>query len=64
MPFAPSGSAQYIGQESLIRKLKIAVQAAKSRNEPVDHTLLHGPPGLGKTTLAHVVATRWGRIFT
>ncbi|HEX4124962.1 MAG TPA: Holliday junction branch migration DNA helicase RuvB [Tepidisphaeraceae bacterium] len=47
---------QYIGQDSLIRKLRIAVKAAKGRKEPVDHVLLHGPPGLGKTTLAHVVA--------
>src|SRR5436189_6139176 len=52
----PTRFEQYIGQEQLIRKLRIAVQAAKSRNEPVDHTLLHGPPGLGKTTLAHVIA--------
>ena len=47
---------QYIGQETLIRRLKIAVDAAKGRKEPVEHVLLHGPPGLGKTTLAHVIA--------
>jgi Holliday junction DNA helicase RuvB len=47
---------QYIGQDALIRKLQIAVKAAKGRKEPVDHVLLHGPPGLGKTTLAHVGA--------
>ncbi|HEX4052738.1 MAG TPA: Holliday junction branch migration DNA helicase RuvB [Tepidisphaeraceae bacterium] len=52
----PKNFLQYIGQETLIRRLKIAVSAAKGRKEPVEHVLLHGPPGLGKTTLAHVIA--------
>ena len=52
----PQRFSQYVGQATLIRKLGIAVKAAKGRKEPVEHTLLHGPPGLGKTTLAHVIA--------
>src|SRR5688572_9303976 len=52
----PQRFAQYIGQPTLIRRLKIAVEAAVARGDPVDHVLLHGPPGLGKTTLAHVIA--------
>ncbi len=47
---------EYIGQERIKANLEIAIAAARLRGEPLDHTLLHGPPGLGKTTLANIVA--------
>lgn len=56
----PTGIDEYVGQEELIERLRIAIQAARSRNEPCEHALFHGPPGLGKTTLAHLIANEMG----
>ena len=56
----PQKLDQYIGQEKAKNNLKIFIEAAKTRNEPLDHVLLYGPPGLGKTTLSTIIANEMG----
>jgi Holliday junction DNA helicase RuvB len=60
----PESLADYVGQPQIVETLQIAVQAARMRQEPVDHVLFHGPPGLGKTTLAHIIANETGGKLT
>jgi Holliday junction DNA helicase RuvB len=60
----PETIADYVGQEKTVETLRIAIEAAGLRNEPIDHVLFHGPPGLGKTTLAHIIANETGGQLT
>jgi Holliday junction DNA helicase RuvB len=56
----PRRLAEYVGQEKIKDNLRIAIAAAQQRSEPLDHVLLYGPPGLGKTTLAYIIAAEMG----
>ena len=59
----PLQFGDFSGQLKVVENLKVFVEAAKYRGEPLDHTLLHGPPGLGKTTLSNIDSQRTGRGF-
>jgi Holliday junction DNA helicase RuvB len=56
----PKSFKEYVGQDRLKSNLKLSIDAAKKRQEPIDHVLLYGPPGLGKTTMATVIANEMG----
>jgi len=60
----PDHLTEYVGQKEVVETLSIAIEAATLREEPLDHVLFHGPPGLGKTTLAHIIANEMGGNIT
>lgn len=60
----PQSLSEFVGQKAACERLQVLMTAAKQRNEPMGHTLLYGPPGLGKTTLAHVIAKTMGTSLT
>ena len=60
----PDSLSDYVGQVEVVETLKIAIEASTQRMEPIDHILFHGPPGLGKTTLAYIISNEMGGNFT
>jgi Holliday junction DNA helicase RuvB len=56
----PQSLDEYVGQERMRESLRICIEAAKNRGEPLDHAIFYGPPGLGKTTIAHIIAREMG----
>ena len=60
----PERLSEYVGQPQVVEALKIAIKAALLRKEPLEHLLFHGPPGLGKTTLAHIIVNEMGKHLT
>jgi Holliday junction DNA helicase RuvB len=60
----PEHLTDYVGQQEVVATLKIAIEAALFRKEPLEHVLFHGPPGLGKTTLAHIISKEMGGRLT
>ena len=64
MSLRPGRLSEYVGQPEIVETLKIAIEAAMQRKEPIDHVLFHGPPGLGKTTLSYIIANEMGSNIT